>query len=532
METRQRSRRGEQAPASQVPAHSLRTRTTRQTVVASTAPASSNAGSNQSTRPRPESSQPTPHRSRPPGMEPLKNYPRRGAPPRAESSASIASIATVPPRPDDETELGEEDRTQELVYEDEEEDGDAISDPAEGSGDEVDLVEEKARRQIMVMSLPDLTRATDSLMQHIMEPNYHDAVFRGCLHMKRNALLSVREVFDEEETTPFIDWVQMIDRDNDTQDVTFIATVTAAANIAAALDEVLILQNIEQSNPFLLLDKLNSLFPSYFITNKDDLVSPELTLDIRTWYFIETLAAQKQKIEPFPIIAAVFCEPAEGVDLPRLFSHGPFKSLWDQSEVDYLELCSARITEIISTVKSDKKTFGLKKLKEKYPWQKLMDDLRDWLTSMYELLKAAQSISQNEGSPEITESIVGYVGDDVEESQADSASISQPIVRAGHVEEQPSLFRNKESLAFLDAQRRARNSVPPSNQQQLMPPPSAPRDYEQHTNSELLGQTPPPGSLGAFKAPSQRRLNAPTINNQRPQLEEEAAYGGGRRRRR
>ena len=432
MENRTRSKRGVAPPlppSSRPETRSTTRRTTRQTTV----PASvvSEASQRENHRPQPSPIKATSGR--------LTSNPiaRRGAPRPNGRGQSIASIATVPLRGEDDTEFEDDDR----VYGDEQEEehhteSQSGRELAQGEGGDVEFDLEgdegdEARYQIMKLTLPDLAKASDDLMVLLKdhESRYDDPVFFGLHQLKSRALEGFREIYEEPHTSPFIDWIQLINMYENTDDAGPAAEIMARANIATVFDEICDVEAETEIDATPVLRKLTSFFPSFFITSGDSHQDPELTLDIRTLYLIFTLAREAREIDPFAIIADIFCEPAEGVNYSHRFSHGPYKKLWDGDQADDIdELCSERIKDIVSAIHKERKTHGVRQLIELFPLEDLLDKLKAWLSRMYATLKGSKnSIPVDQHSEYIP---LDGRDDEIEDSQTDFAE-SQPIVRAG-----------------------------------------------------------------------------------------------------
>ncbi|KAF7534020.1 hypothetical protein G7Z17_g13428 [Cylindrodendrum hubeiense] len=496
MDTRNRRKRAGRPASPQDPPKTRReTRSTRQTET----PGATNPEPAQAQTARGKVSETASEASKPKGL--LGNpVPRRGA--RVTGRApSVASIVTIPPRAaDDESELGEEeDRISEAP------EADDVAVEANGDEEEQDDVDHEAevtRYKIMEYIFPDLINTSEELMKRLENANYDDPVFHGLVAVKKNAFVGARQTFEEKRTSPFIDWAQVIEIFQSEEDITAAATAIVRANIVTALDEVLNLEAGQQLDPFPLLSKLNFLFPSLFIISEDAFQHPQLTLDIRTWYLIEVLNGQVENPNFLKIIADVFCEPDDSHGFLQRYVRGPFKSLGELAPENIEELCSDRIAEIIPVIKKDKKTYGVGQLKVMFPLERLLDDLKTWLVDMYAMLGEPNSASQPRRGPEPDEFVSAE--EEIADSQTDAASESQPIVRAAEVDQaelEPSLF--------------IRDRAPPSNQQQVMPRPGAPRDYQQHTNAELLGPSLPPSSALVLE---RRQANISGSASKRPRV--------------
>jgi hypothetical protein len=410
METRAKSRRQEHPAANPDPP--APSRTARQNGPSQSQSSNSQPSQSQSSQP----SQP-----KAVGLGALP-FARRGA--RAtERAASIASIQTVPYRPDEETVVDEGETYAEIPADD------GFASSSYPTHAETDSEERITKFRIMQLSLGDLASSTDALMQYLQNANFDSGVFRGRLKIKRNAFDSVRESFSEEDTAPFIDWTQTQDMWKSQEEAHAAATVIVCANVATALYEITALQTSTQLNSFPLLDRINSFF--HLFADPQDMFRypqfPELLLDIRTWYLIESLEGLPEKPSLLKHIASVFCEPVEGGDIYERLASGPYRGLGEASNERVEELVSSRIQEIVPIMQRDKQTHGAPELKETFPLETLLDQIGTWLVAMYGVLRSEEnSQSQTQERPESAKHSV--VGDDFEDSQT-TVSESQPIAR-------------------------------------------------------------------------------------------------------
>ena len=434
METRGRSRRAASAAASENIAKTQRpTRAKRQKKPASTAPEVS----------RRESQFGAPTPIRPVRLVPSSQIPRRGARLSAYAN-SVVSIATSLPKADD-SQYSERspisraspesrDGNQELDH-----DGNDVTEE-----EDADLKDALLQNRVRDRSLPDLEKAADELIELLKNPNVEDDTFRPYLHLKHKALHTIREIFEEPGTAPFIDWASIVPMYEDPHDAEPAAAILVQANIAAAFNAVRAIQFGLETDLYSLFDNFNALFPDFFAVPGKVHKSPELVLDIRTWYFIELVTAQTGKFDIKKIAADAFCPPIddsdEEPDYAHLFVHGPFNKLWDEDQEEAeAELCSQRITEIMAAGHNDRKSHGLNKLREKFPLGTVLDDIVAWLLEAYETLKT--EYSEQDGllpiapptAEEDDEEIIDGEDFEVEDSQTDIGE-SQPIIRAGTAE--------------------------------------------------------------------------------------------------
>lgn len=305
-------------------------------------------------------------------------------------------------------------------------DGFAPSDD-HGQDGEFDEEERTTKFKIMELSLDDLTSSTQELMDFLTSGDFDDAVFRGRLKIKKKAFDSVRESFAEETTAPFIDWAQVHDMWNSPEDAEAAAVAMVRANVVTALYEVTMLQISAQQDHFPLLDRLNFFFHLFFLHDDDMHLHPqfpELLLDIRTWYLIESLDKLSEKPNILKqLIASVFCEPAEDVDIFKRLASGPYKSLGVASEEVLEQLVSDRIQDIVRIAKEANDTYGIPDLKKTFPLETLLEQMGSWLMDMFGAFgKESQSQTQGRSGHDL--------GDEFEDSQT-SISESQPIARLG-----------------------------------------------------------------------------------------------------
>ncbi|KAI5464101.1 hypothetical protein BGZ63DRAFT_421180 [Mariannaea sp. PMI_226] len=414
---------------------------------------------------------------------------RRGA--RAtERRASIASIRTVPLRADDETVLDEEEGALEMAADDSIV---VLGQPEEESLDEEARI---TKLKIMELSLGDLAASTGELLLYLDRPAYHSPVFRGRLKIKKRTFESVRESFAEGTAAPFIDWTETGDIWSSEEEAGKAKAVMVRANIATALYQVTALQTDVELDDFPLFDRLNSCFHLFFQQPEDILHHPEvpeLLLEIRTWCLIETLEELSGNPDIRKIIASVFGETDGKSDFESLVG-GASGELGESSLKHFEELRLSRIEKLTLLVEKDTKTRGVPALKEEFPLETLLDEIATWLK---ELSHEKNIQSQAERKPE-SERLLNYE-EDFEDSQT-TVSESQPIVRPGAgVGNSTSLFVGRESIQYLNSRSRTNHlAPPPSNQHQMMPPPGAPRDYQEHSNSALLDSPRSSPSGSAF----------------------------------
>ncbi|KAJ3467159.1 hypothetical protein MRS44_004723 [Fusarium solani] len=418
---------------------------------------------------------------------------RRNAP---VDTASIASIATEPSRVDDETEFGEDEKfvedvkpaegreyVESSIYSDEE--GASFEDHSEEI--RVGLEANDARRKILELSIPDLCRAADDLMEYIGKRDTDPDVFHGRLAIKRRAFQSVRAEYEEEDTAPFIDWAPFLSE----------SAALARVNVVTAFDKLCDFNPDNEREMASFLTTLWPLFPAWFVLEQSMFQEPETMLDLRTWLFIESFSRQTGETDYKRLIASIFCKD-EGkgkINYAQLFAGGHFLELGGEGE-DHDELCSARVSEIVNIVHKKKAGEAISLLREKFGLDQLIPELQSTFKALYKILKPAEKqasiqLDTRAFTPyEHQQESMSMMG-----SQADDlASESQSIIRAGTGEAEPSLFVGQESIRALQEGNRRESTVPPSNQQLVVPGRNAPLDYPDHQNTDLLlrDSLPPP----------------------------------------
>ncbi|KAM0439658.1 hypothetical protein ACHAPT_000750 [Fusarium lateritium] len=436
---------------------------------------------------------------------------RRNAP---VDTASIASIATEPTRVDDETEFGEDDKPAEAwedvessVYGGTEEEGGNDANGHDGFDDEskvyahseeiqVGLEANEARRKILELSIPELCRAADDLMGYIQHGADDPSVFHGRLAIKRRAFFSVRAEYEEGDTAPFIDWAHSLRE----------STALARVNVVTAFVKLYDLGLDNDRDAASFVTALGPLFPSWFVPDQAMFQEPETTLDLRTWLLIESLSRQTGEIDYKKSVASIFCKDTGDAKLKyhELFAGGHFLELGGVlSDAEHDELCGRRVSTIINIMyrNENKNKHGqvISQLREAFGLDKLILELQNTFKAIYNILLPGET----QGSAQLdTQPLTSYEHqqESVLSSQADDmASESQSIIRAGTGEPETTLFVGKESIQALQEGNRRGSTVPPSNQQLVVPRPDAPRDYPDHDNRQILSCSP-------FPSPSALRL--------------------------
>lgn len=346
---------------------------------------------------------------------------RRNAP---VDTASIASIATDPGRVDDETEFGEDEKpvksreyVESSMYSAEE--GASYEDHSEEI--RVGLEANDARRKILELSIPDLCRAADDLMEYIGKRDTDPDVFHGRLAIKRRAFQSVRAEYEEEDTAPFIDWAPFLSQ----------SAALARVNVVTAFDKLCDFNPDNEREMASFLTTLWPLFPAWFVLEQSMFQEPETMLDLRTWLFVESFSRQTGETDYKRLIASIFCKDVdEGkINYAQLFAGGHFLELGGEGE-DHDELCSARVSEIVNIVHKKRAGEAISLLREKFGLDQLIPELQSTFKALYRILKPAgkQASVQLDTRPSTPyehqqESMMG--------SQDDLASESQSIIRAG-----------------------------------------------------------------------------------------------------
>lgn len=343
------------------------------------------------------------------GIKPHKLGSRRGAPPPLEPG----DIEPATPRK--ETEDAEEEDDEELV------DGRASDAPQDDMGDEV-----TARLQVMRLSLPDLANATGKLVNQLRNPQRGSRVYEYMLGSKRKVFLATRETYEGD--SPFIDADQSGDFGQHTN---MGASILGSANLASALDIVEMLQSKNEQGVLGQLIELDEFFHKLLVPSDDNAPEVDLSLDIRTLRLIETLAAKKQKGDIKPTIASIFCENFESrgkTDYPHLFMNAPRRPLGHREDDDVYDSCSDRITDIIGMTK-DKRVSAVNRLRENFPQESILEELRKWLLSAYDSTVARGSSRRVSSTPKRAEDEFYDAEERPSGDDADSEVVSQ-IVRA------------------------------------------------------------------------------------------------------
>ncbi|KAJ4307422.1 hypothetical protein N0V84_012749 [Fusarium piperis] len=419
--------------------------------------------------------------------------PRRNAP---VDTTSIASIPTVPTRVDDYTESSEDERFVEdpvqptegdedvepTIYSNEE---DSLS---EDDGEEVraGLETNYASQKILELSIPELSRAADDLMEFLEKGDPDPDVFQGRLRIKRRSFQSIRAEYTDDNVAHFIDWT----------DFPSGSTTLARVNVVTAFDKLhdLSPDNERELSPFLAF--LDVLIPSWFVPDQAMFQEPETMLALRTWLFIQSFSRQTSEADYRKSIASIFCRYLgdRKLTFAKLFAGGHFRSLGGDRDNDD-ELCSARISEIINIVHKKKAEEATSLLKEKFGLHQLIPELRRTFKAMYRILKSEENepVQLDSGtSPFDEHQQEGMLGSQAGDSDAES----QTIVGAGTDDEaEPSLFVGEESIRALHGIEET-IQVLYGNQRGSMSPPwrqpltvsgwPVPVDYPDHQNTDLL----------------------------------------------
>lgn len=468
-----------------------------------------------------------------PAPEPLRvllNDPvaRRNPPPQARDDISIPSI---PLKPDDETEFYDENNYSQP--EDSGEEPEDVNSPIE----ELQLgpVITTAQQRILELSVPDLARAADSLFE-CFQGNEADDVFTGILAIKRRAFHTIRgeyDALDQSNTAPFIDFAHFVD-DTPTQNQSVRVTQIARTNVVTAYDTLYGLENEEASAIFPFLECLNRVLPAYFTPANNMFQSPQSTLHLRTWLFVEDLSHRRDEKDFRELLVSYFCNDEEILkDLdrsghkgegglpsyPQLFSGGYFKDLGGDEGVDHDvdDLCSGRIAQIKKIIDDNKEDGGISQLRKHFPLQNLVEDLLECFKSLYNVLTYEESVRAG------TEPSLHGQQEATYSQGNDYGSESQSIVRVGSQEAEPSLFVGPKSIQALRGGSRAASTVPPSNQQLAGSRSGVPRDYHEDSNADLLGGSPfPPSSSYRLATQGERERER---GQKRPRLSQDDEDG-------
>lgn len=350
--------------------------------------------------------------------------PRRNAPP---DTASLASVATMPMRLDDETEFGDG-FTDDIVAEPITQSLEGGEEPSYQSQDAQDgqirvETDRETKQRILELTIPDLGRAAADLMEFISgeRSDPEESLFRGRLKIKRATFRVLREEYEEEDSKLFIDWARFIDCANvhtTDEERTAISEVITGANIVSVLDMFVDIRKGNEPDAPYLLEQLNNHLPA--LNTNDTSMTNSHILEVRTWLLILQLERSQDKTDYKALIASIFCDDPGNTRYAQLFSHGPFKHLGrveDPQETE--ELCSERITELVQIIRRNKGADLIDQLKEQFPFENMRTQVK------HELLRFYDGLTVGKSTPPQQQAIPGL---DNWDSQV-SDTQSQPIVR-------------------------------------------------------------------------------------------------------
>lgn len=358
----------------------------------------------------------------------------RGAPKHGKA-VSVASIATSPARNEEETEFGEEET-------------------ADGSGrlgglgprdDDAATQEQEIRCQVMNSLLPDLKSATRGLKHRLSNGTYDNRVFAAVLETKRSAFRAILKAYEEPGLkTPFIDfsWLEEFGQRTET-DTRSVTRASMQANQVLVLDfirqDYMRQDEDERSSAVLsFLTALDAAFPRLLGSSRDYAHQFNLALAIRTCLFIETLAAQVDKVNVAEVMASIFCADSSNKDYAARLISGPFKSLAGinefEEESQELEQISQRTDYLATIALKDKKHHGVEKLRQEYPLQDLLEKVDKWCLDNYALLDDAEPAEKSSANEPVNAGGHDFQGtrhtlDSIPESQPESQPEFQQIIR-------------------------------------------------------------------------------------------------------
>lgn len=301
------------------------------------------------------------------GVEHNTPIPRRGARP-------AQSVATIPTdRPEDDSDDG-------AVVNDGEEDA-----TGEDEASYLAAVEDETKLAVMVDGLPDIVTAADNLWVKLLDPSYSDPQFVAILRRRRAAFLTCRADYDSSHIEPFIDYQRLRLLDERTGGRGSAMTILRKVNLASAVDTIDQIEQDDSLDKHIFLRSLSASFPVLFTDRNDVSSVPELHLQVYTHYLIESLADEEFQGDPTTAIAKVFCVTglSDELDLPHLFSHGPYQSLGGVDKEAEGAVIADRIQEIVPIVKKDKRGRGVAALRKKYPMDSFLSELRAFMVAAW-----------------------------------------------------------------------------------------------------------------------------------------------------
>jgi hypothetical protein len=281
------------------------------------------------------------------------------------------------------------------------------------------------RQQIMALSLPDLLKASQDLMELLKSERSNNPVLLGRVKIRRIAFAGVREIYEDHDPL-------FLHVDDTAKQISSAGTsletslVLEHANLTTALDLAERIRAEEDSSVLEFFETLDH-FQLFFPHGASNIQGSEsLHLTLRTNFLIEALA-RASKANVYNVVGTIFCESAKDREWTSLLEDGPYRSLADLSESDSHHLCKTRVEEIVSIIERNKKDFGVRQLRARFPLVDLLDDFRRWVLTAYATLEAQfhegtkSTVQQIEQGP--------LLGDEEEFADSVTGSDSQPIVR-------------------------------------------------------------------------------------------------------
>lgn len=343
------------------------------------------------------------------GIKPHWIGSRRGAPPTAPHGTSEPPTPARPSNQDTEDDDGE---------------GVAQATIPAASQDDDEIV--ATRCKVMRMALPNLASATDNLLNQFNSPQRGSALYQQMLQLSRDTFYIIRKPYEEPLGFPFID-IEGGSLGDFGQHTHRGALTLGCANLASALNIVEMLQSGGEEKVLDRLAELDDFFYKLFVPFDNSAPDVALPLGIRALRFIETMAESSAEANFLPILASIFCEPfdtdGEDVDYPALLTKGPHRPLGGRENDEVEESLWERIKHIFKIFKSHKKRpVAINKLRESFPQEMILRDVRDWILSVYNSqldLLARKAEEEFHDAEEL-------INEDYTESEAES----QPIIRA------------------------------------------------------------------------------------------------------
>uniref|UniRef100_A0A8H7TUG8 Myb-like domain-containing protein n=1 Tax=Bionectria ochroleuca TaxID=29856 RepID=A0A8H7TUG8_BIOOC len=329
-----------------------------------------------------------------------------------------------------------------------------------------------------------------------------------------------------------------------------ILQVLGNANLATAMN---LLQRIRfGDDDYVLssLEKLDDYFDELFAPFGNESQNTRQAINLRTSVFIHKLGPVTEEIEPYPVIAEVFCKAGDAEnpeDYETLFEQGPFKPLGMVHGEDPNAICIERIQDIIQLLEDERKEPG--SLGRAYDTGEILQGVQDWIWEVYqanknELSDRKAEAQQASASRDIFHDAEERPGAEDTQSTAESQPIirlkesqprqslfqgaqslqvlhdtSQPIERPEETQPRKSLFEGAQSFHALinPAHSRKTTIPPPSSQQQEAASQTPPADYD-NDNEAILGP-PPPSNDGVAASEPPASVNAEAQGEEEPEDE-------------